>query len=271
MDETAPLLVRPAIIDGEMLVSFLFRLSLVNHYEPPNLLIRHGLGKNRVSEIVGRRVSLIQDPRIFARLSGLTGTNQRRLYEATAHQFAGLITPPDVQISSVTLSSKQKIPILGAGIADKQLRSEYASQFCPFCLEERTQFPLIWMPVAVSSCIKHECVLVVACKSCGKNVGILDIVRKKCKRCGYDLRNTPTRSIKNDKWGFTIQKRVQHWLNSVEQPPGHDVLQLPDQPVRVIYRVLDGLRQVIQSHPSMVSLHTFPGQEGKTVCPLYPP
>ena len=245
-----------------MLVSFLFRLAIANHYEPPNLLIRHCLMKNRVSEISGKRISLTQDPAIFARLSKLTGTPPTRLFEATAHKFAQLITPSYVQTGQIAFSEKQTFPLLGPGIADKQLRSEYALQFCPKCLEEEAYFPLIWMPVAISSCVKHSCILAIKCGICSKGIGVLEIVQRKCKRCRHDLRITPTTSIKDDDWGFFTQRRIRDWLSSAVQPPGYDAIQLPDQPVRVMYRVLDGFRQVLQSDPSMASIHTIPSLEG---------
>ena len=245
-----------------MLVSFLFRLSIANHYEPPNLFIRHCLMKNRVSEIAGKRISLTQDPAIFARLSRLTGTPPTRLFDATAHKFTQLITPPDMQTDQVAFSEKQIIPLLGSGIADKQLRSEYAVQFCPKCLEDEAHFPLIWMPVAISSCIQHSSILAIKCGNCSKGIRVLEIVQRKCKRCGHDLRDTSTISIKGDEWGFLTQRTLRDWLSSAAQPTDHDVLQLPDQPVRVMYRVLDGFRQVLQSDPSMASIHTIPSLEG---------
>jgi len=114
-----------------MLISFLFRLAIANHFEPPNLLIRHCFMKNRVSEISGKRISLTQDPAIFARLSRLTGTPPTRLFDATAHKFTEFITPPDVQTDQVAFSEKLTLPLLGPGVMDKQLRSEYALQFGP--------------------------------------------------------------------------------------------------------------------------------------------
>jgi len=265
LTDTVTLLVRRAILERETLVSFLFRLAIANHYEPPNLLIRHCLMKNRVSEISGKRISLTQDPAIFARLSKLTGTPPTRLFDATAHKFAQLITPPDVQTGQVAFSEKQAFPLLGSGIADKQLRSEYAVQFCPKCLEDEAHFPLIWMPIAISSCIQHSCILAITCGFCSKGIGVFDIVQRKCKRCGHDLRNTPTISIKDDEWGLLTQRTLRVWLSFAEQHTGHDTIQLPNQPVRVMYRVLDGIRQVLQSDPPMACIHTIPGHEGDSL------
>ena len=264
LTDSARLLVRPAILEGETLVSFLFRLAIANHYEPPNLFIRHCFMKNRPSEIAGKRISLTQDPAIFTRLSRLTATPPTRLFDATAHIFTELITPPDIQIDMVTLSTGESVPLLGHGIAGKQLRSEHASQYCPKCLEEEAYFPLIWMPVAISSCITHGCVLAIGCNKCGRGVGVLEIVRKKCKRCGYNLKDTPTISIKGDEWGLYVQQTLHDWLSPSGQPIGHDSIQLPDQPVPVLFRVLDGIRQVLQSNPPMGFLHTLPGTESNS-------
>jgi len=120
--------------------------------------------------------------------------------------------------------------------------------------------------VAISSCIQHSCILAIDCGNCGRDIGVLEIVQRACKRCGHDLRDTPTISIKDDEWGLLTQRTLHDWLRDVEQPTGYDAPHLPDQPVRIIYRVLDGFRQVLQSQPGMVSIHTIPGHEG--VSPL---
>ncbi len=239
------LLKRTAIQPGESLQSFLARLSLLNDYDTPDTLsqiLREGGGKQG---ILKDRASLPRQAEMYQRLEAMAGLSVSDLYAASAHRFANVLAPPDNSIRSLEISHGSSFPLLAQSLTSKQVRPESAGQFCPLCLKDSVYHRLIWMPIAVSACLEHSCLLVDRCQQCSRKVSTREIIEMRCRKCKSNLAETKALSLKNDP-GLPYQQMIQSWLMSYAAPDD-GVLFLPQQQPRVLYRVLDGLQWSIRT------------------------
>jgi len=233
---TRPLLCRSPLHPGESLASFLIRLATRNHYQPSTILERLCLAGS--SDI---KASYPAQAVTFQRWADLTLIEPTQLYQATIHRFAPVLTPPGEGWPTVTLSETQTKPLLSTRLPGKFLRPETAAQFCPPCLGQVAYHRLVWMPVAVTTCLEHQCLLVKPCCRCQQTLSIQAIVSGQCSHCQTDLRLTPALPIADDTVGLRAQHVLQSWLMTGLTPetPGAT---LPAQPAGVLYHLMDGLR-----------------------------
>jgi predicted site-specific integrase-resolvase len=248
------LLCRSSLLPGESLPSLLLRLAMRNHYEPPtvlNGLCLVGLEKDRLDRPVRAAT--------YERITALTGIDSFELYKATVHCFAEILTPPGIPIDFFDLPDGQTVPLLAKGIGSKQLRPVSAAQFCPACLEESAHHRLAWMPMAAAICLKHKCLLVHRCPNCQESVTVCDVVKTRCRNCGFDLARGEIVSVEDDVLGYLSQQVIQAWMG-IAPVPGINELHIPEQSHRVLYRVLDGLRHVaMNAGIGWHYLHRFSG------------
>lgn len=233
------LLCRSHLRPDESLRSVLTRLTGLNCYGSVRTLRRwclKGLKDN---------VSRPSEAETFERIASLTKIPWQVLYDATAHRFAGTLTPPGTQVKLLDFPSGKEVPLLPSRIAFEQLRPASAGQFCPRCLEESAYHRVAWIPVAVSACLQHRRLLLDRCPDCWQPVTIEDIAEGHCARCGADLTEGHSRSIEDDTWGQFSQQVIQAWLGVAPMPDEAQPYSLPDQPPAVLYHILDGLRQSI--------------------------
>ncbi len=236
---TQPLLGHPPLLPGESLSSLIARLAKINEYEPRSILT----SMIRESWKYGRRVGLsyLSLASQFTWLGVLTNVEPYELYRATTHRFSSILTPPENEITSIELSNGLSVPLLSRNIVHRQVRPEYASQFCPLCLKDSAYHRLVWFPMASSACLDHKCLLVSSCPECEKAVRIPDIIETHCSNCKADYREVEPISIENDSFGLFTQSLIQTWFTEGISPisPAYP---LPQQMPRELYRVVDGLR-----------------------------
>lgn len=214
------------------------RLATLNGYDPPgimNSLCQKG--------IRNRHFVLPSQVTIYEQLAVLSKIEPVALHAATAHRFAGVLTPPETTIDRLLLAG-QPVSLLRRGIAAKQIRPETAAQFCPHCSRESPYHRLAWLPVSVSVCVEHRCLLVDACPHCRRSVSIRAIVEQQCRWCQADLAEAQPPVV--DDQEVLVQQIIQSWLQVGPTP--ENLPALPAQPARVLYRVLDGLRLSLMSH-----------------------
>jgi hypothetical protein len=234
-----PLLCRAEFRPDESLLSLLTRLTELNCYGSFQNLARWCLSGSKDDEGQPSQVDT------FERVASLTKIPWPTLYDATAHRFTGTLVPPGTQTESLDLPSGKTVSLLPPWVAFEQLRPVSAGQFCPRCLEESVYHRVNWVPVAVSACLQHGCLLLDHCPGCWHPVTIQDIAESCCARCGFDLAQGSSPSIEGDTWGQFSQQIIQAWLGIVPMPAKTQSYSLPDQPPAVLYHVLDGLRQSI--------------------------
>lgn len=236
------LLGHPPLLTGESLASFLVRLDKENCY--PNRDILNDLVLADEGESLEDILHSPRHPSTFDRLTTLTGIQPYDLYSATPHVFAEILTPPDHLIPILRLhDSIQSLPLLSRNIAQKSLRPEHASQFCPRCIGQSPHHLLIWTPLATSVCLQHTCLLVDQCPNCTQSISIREIVETRCRRCGTALKHA--QEVHADEFGLLSQQVIQSWLLGEYSSPPMDK-DIPDQSPRVLYRIIDGLRFTAQ-------------------------
>ena len=252
-----PLLSHPPLEPGESLPSLLARIAKSNNYEPRSILFTVIRDVAKVEYI--HRLSRLSQVSQFECLGALTKVTPYELYKSTDHHFAHILTPPEHKIEYIELTPSLSVPLLPNGTARKQIRSEYASQFCPLCLKAAAYHRLIWLPIASAICLEHKCLLVTSCPKCGKQTRIQDIIEVCCSGCRTDLTEIQAISLENDWFGFLTQSLIQSWLMGVFSPisiSNH----LPQQMPRDLYRVIEGLRlsiiQVTQDWPLLHQVNT---------------
>jgi TniQ/Helix-turn-helix domain len=239
---TQPFLYHPPLLPGESLPSLIARLAKNNDYEPRGLLssIIRESGKFKRSTRLGCP-SLASH---FRWIGTLTNKTPYELYKATAHRFTSVLTPPENEIEYFELAESLSLPLLSRGVALKQVRPEYACQFCPQCLKAAAYHRLIWLPIASTACLEHKSILVDSCPKCGTRVKIQDIIETSCSRCKTNFTEAQTVSVKDDDFGLFTQNVIQSWLLKGISPASTTYL-LAQQMPRCLFRVIDGLRSSI--------------------------
>jgi DNA-binding transcriptional MerR regulator len=234
-----PLLCRSQFRPGESLLSLLTRLTRLNCYGSVSTLKQWCLKGMEGS------VDHPFEGTAFEKIASLTNLSWGAMYEATTHHFADVLIPPGTEAASLELSPGEERPLLPAGIAFEQLRPAFSGQFCPRCLEESAYHRVAWIPISVSVCLEHGCMLLDRCPDCWQLVTVQDIAEAYCTRCGCDLAEGHSCSIEGDTWGRFSQQIIQAWLGIVPMPDDIQPHSLPDQPPAVLCHILDGLRQSI--------------------------
>jgi len=274
--DTTSLLRRRRLQTNESLFSLLIRLSRANYYDPLTILSDQIQSAIRGESQVKDRLACPYQPSTYEYLTAITRLEVSKLYTATPHSFAQVITPPDSMINCIKLPDGASVPLLSTGIASKQFRPTQAAQFCPICLTSLPYHRLIWTPIAVSACLEHKCLLLAYCHSCGNKVSVGDIIAAQCSTCESSLIEAEARSLDGDEFGLFSQHLIQSWLASNLTPQDTAAL-LPEQSPRVLYRIVDGLRQAIMAlgDPMWPYLHKVDGmplkltlrQEKQTLTP----
>jgi len=248
-----PLLCRAEFRPDESLLSLLTRLTGLNCYGSFQNLARWCF--NGAKEDV-RRPSQVNT---FEQISSLTQIPSPTLYNATAHRFTQAFVLPGTETECLDLPSGEKVPLLPSAIAFEQLRPASTAQFCPQCLEESMCHRIGWLPLAVSACLQHECLLLDHCPRCWHPVTVQDIAESCCGHCGFDLTRGKALSIADDTWGRFSQQIIHAWLGLAPRPAKIQPYTLLDQPPAVLYHLLDGLRQSITgARVSWEYLHRAP-------------
>ena len=250
MIEWKPLLRRPSLQHQESLPSFVHRISKANYYEPTTMLkmaVLSGLSDHQLWQP--------HDTAVFERLAILTTLPVDELFDATAHSFAPVIIPPNAttQRNYIIVDATQ-YQCLQQRVSAYQMRPANDAQYCPQCLKESLYHRRSWFPITVSTCIKHQCLLVYRCPLCHKRLRVQDVVDGRCRHCEYGLAEAKTVSLTDDKTGMFAQHSIQSWLGLVESPVSEEGI--PRKSNAILYRIVDGIRQsIMQFGKSWDSLH----------------
>lgn len=237
-----PLICRLPLLPGESLPSLLARLARENEYEPPSLLL--GLLREPEESLKIRLVCPMRAS-TFERIVSLSCISPYELYKATAHSFTQVLTPPESTFEYLELCNDAHLPLLSYKFAALHLRPDSKGQFCSLCLKENAYHQIIWLSNACSACLKHKILLDNTCPECREAVRIRDIIDRNCSKCRTDLSEALPNSVKHDAFGLFAQAAIQSWLTQCNNPLP-TVYFLPKQTPRVLYRVLDKLKNAIQ-------------------------
>ncbi len=240
------LLKRKPLLPDESLVSLLTRLTQLNFYPSPNLIIELILDEINEPKLHNDRLDFPVRPETYIKLSSLTLLDSIALYNATAHHFAQVLTSPPDSVKSLELPGGSIVPYLPPLDMLNHIRPMCAGQYCPVCLKEKAYHRLTWIPTAVSACLRHKCLLIDRCYLCHEEVPISAIVGAHCKKCRADLTKARIFSVENDQFGILSQQIIQSWFIQNITPLSATSL-LPGQPPAILYRVIDGLQSSVKT------------------------
>ena len=241
-----PLLCRSPLHPDESLSSYLIRLALANSYEPYSLL----------TNLIHRRLSRIgirdnphapKRPGTFDVLSELTWAGAHEIAAASIHRLAQAPVLAQRRQEQIRLSNGQRYPLLDRIAKSRKLRRDEQSQFCPDCLREAAYHHLSWIPLEVTVCLKHQCLLVDGCP-CGHNwLSIHEIVRRRCSWCGLDPVNVSSEHIPGDSLELFAQEMIQSWWGMAMPPKARSAWSLPAEPLSTLYDLFAVLRESVSA------------------------
>lgn len=261
-DNVQPLMRRAYPLPDESLVSLLVRLTERNSYEALSLLKGLIFESPKSLRPLRDNLEFPLNPSTYEQLTFLTQIEALKLYQCTPHRFAPILTPPSQKTLYAQLLQGDLVPVLPKGQYPKQLRPPSATQFCPRCLEEKRHYTLRWTPIAVSACLKHECLLVSYCHECKNEISTIAIAKARCDRCQADLSTAKTHSIHQDALGKFTQNIIQSWFMEYTTPIS-DILVLPQQSVRILYWVVEELQLFLRTvkDSNWTYIHSLVGHE----------
>ena len=266
-----PLIRRTTTLPDESLLSLLVRLTELNSYEALSLLKGYIFERPGGLQPLRDNLELPLKPSTYECLVSLTQLDEMSLYRCTHHRFVPILTPPPQKILYEQLPGRNLVPFFPKGQYPRQLRPQHSAQFCPTCLEEKRFYTLRWAPVAVSACLKHECLLLNSCHECGNMVSSIAISRARCERCQADLSTAKTYSVSQDALGMLTQGIIQSWFMDFTTP-SLTASSLPQEPVHILYWMVEELqlflRTVRDSNWTYIHrLEEYEDHQGATLLP----
>jgi predicted site-specific integrase-resolvase len=205
---THPFLCRSPLLPGESLASLLVRLSLLNAYPSPGVVI--SIGKERLSV-----KDVLMQPRCaetYDALADLTQLAPETLYRATPHAFAERLTLPGDELPTAELVAREVVPLLSPGMLQHHIWPTQRTSYCPFCLQEGAYHRQVWMLCALNVCLAHHCLLLRECQTCQAPLGVTDIVKGQCSKCQFDLTTAVAVDMSGDEFGFFAQTTLLSWF-----------------------------------------------------------
>ena len=236
-----PLLNRSYARPGESLASLFERLAILNHHDSTYPLYQLCHERLTFNGIRDRQLWSPMCPETFGVIARLTGIEPPQLHEMTIHRFAPIITPPEQELRSITLSHSSERPVLSKMGSFKQLRTIHTSRYCPYCLRDKKYQHLVWNFVALSACTIHACILINRCPGCDNHLSVRSIVRATCLKCGADLIQVDPTSVNDDQLGMRTQHEIYSWVMNNKTAYRHFKVGDLDLSPRTRFRIIDGL------------------------------
>lgn len=203
-----PFLCRSPLLPGESLASLLVRLSLLNAYPSPGMVI--SIGKERLSV-----KDVLTQPRCaetYDVLADLTQLTPETLYQATPHALAERLALSGDASPTAELADGGVGSLLSPSMLQHHIRSAQRASFCPRCLQEAPYHRLAWMFCALNVCLTHHCLLVRACQACQAPLRVTDIVKGQCPKCQFDLTTAIAIDVSGDEFGLFAQATLLDWV-----------------------------------------------------------
>jgi hypothetical protein len=188
----------------------------------------------------------------FRRLEDLTHIPACDLYTASDHALVPA-QPSSNLFRGQPTDPAQGIPVWDFPPMRGSVRPTRASRFCPLCLKEAPYHRLAWRPVAISVCLRHDCLLADGCPQCHFPVSIRDIVLQRCTHCRADLRQANTRSIQCETWEHAAQATLWAWLTGRSAPDPD--LGWPNPTPAILCSLAEGLATAMLAFPERFPFH----------------
>ena len=236
-----PLLNHPRPYPQESLSSWLWRLAQANYIDNPSHFLRY-LSQHLSLPIPPLQQILVKlyEPKLFQGLAQLTYTDEMTVYELTLHRFVHALMLPGQDPIYLSLMASEPVQCLPGSTH----RDFYTARFswCPHCLEETRYVRLHWHIPLLTCCTTHGCWLLDVCPVCQTSIHEVDILNGYCERCGFVLETAKTMDVPENDLLFSQNIVLMMWLYEAKSPASV----LPDVPVNILTRVLQGLRYCVQ-------------------------
>lgn len=244
----------PQPFPNEALKSWLWRLAYCNYVHSPSVLLRYL--RDMVSATmpnISQVLYSIRESRDFMALAEATNSSVTTIYAHTLYRFAHLLTQPHQETTYLTLASNVTLRLLSVPPG----RDYYTPHFswCPACLAEARYVRLHWHIPFVTCCDVHHCWLSTRCPNCQTWVKESDILQGFCLRCNVRFEQMRALPVPAGDLLLTATSVVLDWLYERQVSPQ---MHLPDIPVAVLIRVLQGLRHAAQRAGDGWDFHHVP-------------
>ncbi|XVX20186.1 TniQ family protein [Actinomycetota bacterium] len=185
---------------GESIESWLEHLADANGLTTAQLLTATGSGRAGT-----RYLTLAPAPETIARLAALARVDEQDVYAATLAVFDG--TALDLTgLDSGDRHSYRRVAARGWAPA-------HGTQICPACLADDGAWQSAWRLLIVTTCIRHELLLVARCPSC----------RRPFRDQRYShLRRVGAALVCGNPLGAGPTKQCQHDLTAIPRTPASD-------------------------------------------------
>ncbi|MGN7165253.1 TniQ family protein [Paenibacillus cellulositrophicus] len=102
----------------------------------------------------------------------------------------------------------------------KRMYANKSTKYCRHCLKEQYYHRLKWDVNLISVCLKHKCLLIDRCPSCGKEVKLSQLMQRYCP-CGHDFTKGEDKKDSAPEELIAAQEVIQRMLDDV-----HSILTL---------------------------------------------
>ncbi|PWW26620.1 TniQ protein [Cytobacillus oceanisediminis] len=220
----------------ESLVSYIYRLSIANHFEFPSV----------IGDIIGVRWWELEsnnfDERVCKTLAVLSRADYQDIYTKSYHSIFKKLN-----------EMERKIWTNGSRI-----------KYCPKCIAEKKMHKSLWGLRPVSVCIKHRNILRHICPKCNRNVQFGSLIKSVCRHCSYKLDQSQTEFVNQSSFLLTAQRDFQDFLlgannNVFGKLSKFQVISIMD----ATCRLFDGLESLIkdEGYNKEQKIFTYPPDE----------
>ena len=172
----------------ESLASLLMRTKRDNYYEEANWL------DSLLPLPVLQNLNLLERSEQFARLSELTELSVDILWRCTLHSLAQCYILPSQLPWEAVYSSPEGRPIWDASRLAMYVHGHLATKLCPLCWRENRSILLPWSLRHVTTCARHQVLLVDHCTQCGSSLQA-NWEKGVCHACQSSLADLPVISL----------------------------------------------------------------------------
>ncbi|WP_164545545.1 TniQ family protein [Paenibacillus albus] len=178
---------RTAIINGEGLNSYLYRLARLNYFENINFFITKMKVEPRSIENNDFDEKLIEE---INRMSG-------------------------VPVSILSTRSCNNYRTEWGDAVFQRVKMKTTVKFCPCCISQCLHHKNIWNIAPVTVCLEHASFLVDKCMNCGGNIRLCDLMKGHCKYCGFEYTQSVGQHVDPDTFDYYVQERLQAKIGEV--------------------------------------------------------
>lgn len=138
--------------------------------------------------------NLIRAQAAFRTLAGLTYLDVEQLFLMTLHRFASVFYLPETWPEWPAEHDDVPAPLWDAGGLERYVHGRGHGKVCPLCWREQPALLLPWSLRPITTCLKHQIMLVDSCPT-GQHDLVIDQRRGSCAACGYTLNQLPVTAL----------------------------------------------------------------------------